>query len=169
MIKPENPENLSGNILKGSVLESITRNSAGPTPYAFRLNGGNPIALGFNVKLNLNKFNKDTMAAIFKNPDARLFPAGLSNLKQDEMAAFISQVEGPMLKWFENQQNMVLFTTNPIQSVLKIASDNKIEVPQSVKAHLANAMKMSSQKMRPVPGIKFNSVMAALAKTRSPK
>lgn len=168
MKQPENNPALSNKILKERLATFATKTAKDETPAAFRLNGGNPIALGFNVHLNIGKFNKENLNAVFKNPDPRLFPFGTGNMKIDELASFIEQVEGPLMKWLSNKANLVLFTTNPVQSVLKICRENKISVPENIKEHLSKTLKMQG-KTRPVPGIRFNSVVSNLAASRIKK
>lgn len=168
MIKPQNEENLSSANLKTNLAADTVAAAQTSTPKAFQLNGGNPSSLGFNVKLNMAPFNKANLDAVFKSPDKRLFPAGLGKLNQHDLADFISKIDGPMMKWLQVQQNLVLFTMSPIQALLKVAADNKIAVPQSVKDHLVNTSRMKPQQMRPVPGVKFNSIVAGLDKKRMP-
>jgi hypothetical protein len=167
MKQPDNSRNPSPDLKNEQVLTEMSKSPAPETtPRAFQLNGGSPISLGYHVNLNLEKFNRANLEAIMKSPDERVFPAGLGKMNVNEVADFIAKVEVPLFNWLGKQENLVLFTTNPIQCVQKMCNDNKIAMPDSMRAHVASLVKMKAQPMRGVPGIRFSSVTASMARQR---
>ena len=141
----------------------VLQNPVELTPSAFRLNGGKPMALGFNVKFHLKRFDKNEAKRIFEQPDSSIFPEGLAKVNMRELASFTGQIEKPLMAWLKKKENTVLFTTNPVQSVLKVAEENRIAIPPGLRAHLTEVVNLSAQMMPKAPGVKFNSVLSVLA------
>jgi len=125
------------------------------------LNGGNPIQIGFNTTISFNAINKETYKATTAKADPKVFPAGLRGLP-DSFLGFATKIEPALFKWLATKENLAQFTAQPVVAIQKFCADQKLQLPDDIKAFLIQTQKANAAIKYNMPGVKFKNVTSSI-------